>query len=324
MICSDFFQLLDNYETLDEAQLKSVEEHASQCEYCRKEFEFFKSVIATSASIPCPAPPETLIAEVNAKLDKAPSGYFERVKNNIRLNVRSYATVAACVAIGLAVGLNGDYFKSRLDDTSTDGVIREVVSHNTGEGESPVASPVVETEKPVKDLVKDEKPASSDIKTPSGEPVKETVPVEKTKPAVKAETVAEPQNAANNEPVVTDTKKDRYTIDKNGYYVPSDNPSATNTPTASPDVSEYSLANRDDTKVAYIVGDDDYIMIDGGDMAAVTKIMSELGVTGSDGVFTTSRANFYRFMDRLDSEGIIYSFEINNSSSDISFKLRYN
>ena len=70
MICSEFRELLDRYESIDELDRECMDAHCDFCDDCRSEMEFFKSITAISASIPCPTPPKTLIAEVNAKLDK--------------------------------------------------------------------------------------------------------------------------------------------------------------------------------------------------------------------------------------------------------------
>ena len=48
MVCKDFFDLLDNYESLNENQHNELELHAQSCENCRNELEFFKSIILTS------------------------------------------------------------------------------------------------------------------------------------------------------------------------------------------------------------------------------------------------------------------------------------
>ena len=109
MICSEFFELLDNYESLTDEQRTEMEKHTAECETCRKELEFFKSVIQVSASIPSPKAPATLIDKVNAKLDAE-----KTVVVGFRWNFRVLSTVAACLAIGLAVGINNGYIKETI------------------------------------------------------------------------------------------------------------------------------------------------------------------------------------------------------------------
>ena len=69
MICAEFLELLDSYESLTDEQRAEIEKHTAECETCRKEFEFFKSVISNLSTIPSPKAPASLIDNVNAKLD---------------------------------------------------------------------------------------------------------------------------------------------------------------------------------------------------------------------------------------------------------------
>ncbi|MEE0410962.1 MAG: hypothetical protein UD759_09285, partial [Clostridia bacterium] len=122
MICSEFFALLDNYESITDEQRAEMEKHTAECETCRKELEFFKSVMCNLASIPTPEAPKTLIDKVNAKLDAE-----KPVVVGFKWNFRVLSTVAACLAIGLAVGINNGYIKDAITGNGTDGIINETV-----------------------------------------------------------------------------------------------------------------------------------------------------------------------------------------------------
>ena len=108
MICSEFAELLDRYELLTDAERCELEKHASECEKCQSELEFFKSITSISTSIPLPKAPDTLIDEVNARLDAKPIIRF-------RPNVRILSTIAACLVLGISVGVNNGFIKKNID-----------------------------------------------------------------------------------------------------------------------------------------------------------------------------------------------------------------
>lgn len=354
MNCQEFLRLLDSYETLDADQLEKLNAHADECEKCREELTFFKSIIETSASVPYPAPPKSLIDDVNAALDELPSAPAVRggFIGGVRKNVKAYATLAACLVVGVAVGVNSGYIKDNLDRDNSDGVIEESVT--TAESDNDVESNGVTTgeysdgisdnnpenavsRKVEKDSSADEVPASStEMRETSQENSnidEVTTPRNNTAsvPAVTATPVSETKETGK-----TDTKKETYTIAQNGYQIPRTRavePIAE--PTAEPDVSSYSIADmsrsgnngyysvalNDDTKAVVT----DYIFVGGKDMGAVVSIMSEMGVTGSRGNYVTTRADFYRLIDRFNSEGIECAYELNyDSGEEVTFQLRYN
>ena len=51
MTCSEFMDMLDNYELLTDSQREELKIHTSECEACRKEFEFFQSIISITSQI---------------------------------------------------------------------------------------------------------------------------------------------------------------------------------------------------------------------------------------------------------------------------------
>lgn len=319
MICSEFRELLDRYESIDELDRECMDAHCEFCDECRKEMEFFKSITNISASIPCPAPPKTLIAEVNAKLDKmAVPPVGGKAKS---WNIKQYATLAACLAVGIAVGVNSGYIKDRLSDNTGDGVIQETVSsvNSVDETEKPetVAADVkVGDDKPadVPEKQENEKDSNDEVATPETsapaviqKPVETPAVADKDdEPAPTQTTVTEPEKVdtvAQAEPVPTPSVND-YAVVGEGRAV-----------------AYYSVGTRDGASKAGIA---DYILVSDVDMGAVFSIMSELGVSSSDGYYMTTRTNFYQMLDRFDAEGIEYDYQlIHNTGENIAFKLRY-
>ena len=270
MICSEFRELLDRYESIDELDRECMDAHCDFCDDCRNEMEFFKSITAISASIPCPAPPKTLIAEVNAKLDKmavAPVG--GRTKS---WSIKQYATLAACLAVGIAVGVNGGYIKDRLSDNSGDDVISEtVVVTGTDNNETEVAvenidieAAETETEKATKvsdDKVKDDIPASS---------------VENQKTKTDSNNKTENTPAATVKPVATPdaTPATPETPEKVEDVAVAPEPETT------PSVNDYAMVGEGKTVAYYTVGTHncvskgaivDYVLVSDDDMGAVAK-----------------------------------------------------
>lgn len=338
MICSDFNKLLDSYETLNENQLENLNSHAAECENCRNELNFFKSIIETSASIPNPVPPKSLIDEVNKRLDASSNiGTIREEKPRFWSNMQGFATIAACLAVGLTVGLNAGYIKNSLKDNSESGVIKEVVTDDNAGTDVPQksednatesktqheAQPKTQNTKTVdKGTKADEKPASKADAPAVAEDKKDTAAVV---------SVTEKPHKDNNVPIPAKDTENSY-ISQEANNKPE--APATAEPTGAPDVSGYSIdepatiafgyynAPRE-TKVKYITAD--YLLVNGEDMGAVVSIMSEMGVVCSQGFYMTPRANFYALLNRFDEEGIIYAYDLNyNSSDNIAFELRYN
>lgn len=315
MICSEFRELLDRYESIDELDRECMDAHCELCDECRKEMEFFKSITNISASIPCPAPPKTLIAEVNAKLDKmAVPPVGGKAKS---WSIKQYATLAACLAVGIAVGVNGGYIKDRLSDNTGDGVIKETVSavNSVDEAEKPetVAADVkVGDDKPADVPEKQETVKDSDDREATPQT---TAPVVTTETPV-VDKVEEPKTTP-----VTENKPSQ--VDTVAQAEPTTTPSVNDYAVVGEGraVAYYSVGTRDGASKAVIA---DYILVSDVDMGAVFSIMSELGVSSSDGYYMTTRTNFYQMLDRFDAEGIEYDYQlIHNTGENIAFKLRY-
>lgn len=307
MICSEFFELLDNYESLTDEQRIEMEKHTAECETCRKELEFFKSVIGNLASIPSPKAPESLIDKVNAKLDAE-----KTVVVGFRWNFRVLSTVAACLAIGLAVGINNGYIKETITNDGTDGVISETVVSTPQTVEAPAEEVAPEPEKPDSEPARAEKKVTQKV-------VSQTPEKKPSKPAV----------TATKAPVKTEAPK------AEAEKTPAHTVAPVPTPDNVHDVEDYQI-KEDGPQIAYghynvernrrtpsVISD--YLHVQSDDMGAVVSTMSEMGVKNSGGYYMTSRDNFYALIDKLNDKGVGYECDLQyNSGENISFRLTYN
>lgn len=329
MICSEFGELLDSYESLSDEQRSAMEKHTSECETCRSEYEFFKSIISISASIPSPKAPDTLIDKVNAKLDAEPAAPAK-----FRLNLRVLSSVAACLAIGVAVGVNNGYIKKNIGPVDTDGVISEnVVSTQQPKTDNEPTATETKTADVPKESVKSEPKTAAEnaVKTEKkADNAQKTA--ETPKPTVKAEKKTEKPNKSE-KPTSTPTSKPVKTEEKaepeKTVQTQAPEPEPTNT------VDSYAL-RYDGSQIAYGYYNtetkqrtpntiSDYLHVDSDDMGAVVSTMSEMGFKYGSGYYMTPRDNFYEFIDRLDSAGIVYEYDLKYNSGDgISFRLTYN
>lgn len=325
MTCSEFMDMLDNYELLTDSQRIELEKHMQQCEACRKEFEFFQSIISISSQIPVPKAPKSLIDDVNAELDQKRTPFIL-----LKSNLRVLSTVAACLAVGLAVGLNNGYIKKSIDNNENDGIISETTLTATEQPtDTPVDVPVAEIE---------------DI----GEKTELTVVTGTAKPhdAVKSTQIPTqtPVSSATEKPDKTQTlstpKPDKTQTPSTPKPTPEkaqtqDVPTQVPVVTAEPvpDVNAYEIADKPKEEYAYNRRNSlnktkstftDYLYVESEDMGAVVSTMSEMGFKVSGGYYMGSRADFYALMDRLSEQGIGYECSLKyNSGDDIAFSLQY-
>lgn len=307
MICSEFFELLDSYESITDEQKLEMEKHIAECETCRKEFEFFKSVISNLASIPSPEAPKTLIDKVNAKLDAE-----KTVVVGFRWNFRVLSTVAACLAIGLAVGINNGYIKDAITDNGTDGVISQTVVEDPDTVDAPLEASV-----------------ATEPEAVEAEPIPKTA---EAKPIIKkpAKATRKPAVSATDAPVKTHSPEPA-----EPETAPTQTVAPASTPGNTQNIENYQI-KTDESQIAYGYYNvennrripsaiSDYIHVQSDDMGAVVSIMSEMGFRYSSGYYMTSRQNFYNFINRLDDEAVGYDCDLRyNSSDNISFRLTYN
>ena len=330
MHCEEFIELLDRYESIDDLDRECMDAHCELCDECRKEMDFYKAINNISAFIPCPDPPKTLIAEVNAKLDAmevAPVPYRSK-----SWSIKRYATLAACLAVGVAVGINGGYIKDRLSNNNKDGVINEnVVVTEPDNGAQKKA-----TEETANVSVNDEKPASSEGEKTAAKTdnKKQNADTKKSddKPAQVPSVTQTPDKAEDVEKAPGKTEEATQAPVKTEAPERIDDVAKAE-PETTPSVNDYTVVGEGATVAYYNVGTRnsmskgvfaDYILVSDADMGAVFSIMSEMGVSSLDGFYMTTRTNFYQMLERFDIEGIKYDYElIYNTGDNIAFKLRY-
>lgn len=301
MHCSEFMELLDNYEMLSENQISELEKHCAECESCRNEYEFFKSIISVSSSIPVPKTPQTLIADVNSKLDSERTQIF-----SFKPNFRILSTVAACLAIGLAVGINNVYIKKNIEPSDGDGVISESV--------------VSATQTPVEDKT-------------DNEAVTAPVPTEKETAEIKAGVSTEkPVNkAVKSTPAVT-KKPESTSVSVINNEVETQAPQET--PENTPGVNDYTVQSSEaseehayrrrfsTSRTSHQFSD--YLYVKSEDMGAVVSTMSELGFVVADGYYMGSREDLHTLIDILNERGIAYECMLKyNTGENIAFNLQY-
>ena len=335
MICSEFAELLDRYELLTDAERCELEKHASECEKCQSELEFFKSITSISTSIPLPKAPDTLIDEVNARLD---------AQRNIRFrpNVRILSTIAACLVLGISVGVNNGFIKKSIDGDSSDGVITETTLAT--EAPTDEATAVVEqttetdltnkkaeaTQKAEKDDrdVSEKETAASDKKA---EPTSATMPDNTQKPTAKPRTASVSTQA--------ETKESDTPTNETEKPQATQKPAQTTAPIETADnthnVDEYAVSNKREATV-YGYYDtipskrstsvmSDYLYVESEDMGTVVSTMSEMGIKNAEGYYMSSREDFYTLIDTLNDKGVGFDCDLKyNSGDNVSFRLTYN
>lgn len=325
MTCSEFMDMLDNYELLTDSQRIELEKHMQQCEACRREFEFFQSIISISSQIPVPKAPKSLIDDVNAELDKKRTPFIL-----LKSNLRVLSTVAACLAVGLAVGLNNGYIKKSINNNENDGIISETTLTATEQPtDTPVDVPVAESEdigektdltvvtgtaKPHDAVKSTQIPTQTPVSSATEKPDKTQTP--STPKPDKTQTPSTPKPT----PVKTETQD-----------VPTQVPVVTAEST--PDVNAYEIADKPKEEYAYNRRNSlnktkstftDYLYVESDDMGAVVSTMSEMGFKVSGGYYMGSRTDFYALMDRLSEQGIGYECSLKyNSGDNIAFSLQY-
>lgn len=179
----EFMRMLDEYTVLSGEQIAELERHAAVCENCRAELEFFKAINETTASMPFPSPPPDLSDKINERIDREPPRHAA-VIDNIKRNMRHYATAAACIAVGLVVGVNGHMLTERL--TGGDGVISSV-TETTESGENSVSEGTENAAAPAPSALPGE-PEAAPENAADAAPVT-AAPVRTTRPSAAADTV---------------------------------------------------------------------------------------------------------------------------------------
>lgn len=147
MDCTEFQELLSDYENLNETKKKQLEEHSKECSSCAEELEQYLSMLQALKSLPKLTAPENFLAELNSRIDK------ENIKQQTRTNLLSgmkkysyrYGTIAACLALIAVIGVNNPELIDKMN-SKDDGVI-SVVTTTVAPSGKPVGTsvPVVQS-----------------------------------------------------------------------------------------------------------------------------------------------------------------------------------
>lgn len=137
MDCEKFAQMLDRYADLTDAEMCELEAHAEMCEGCADELAFMRSILSTVKSLPPIEPPSDFLESVNARLDKelAKETPVQRFARRSRPYVYRYGSMAACVALAVAVGVNADSLLSKMNG-DTSGVLIEEKTADSADSRS--------------------------------------------------------------------------------------------------------------------------------------------------------------------------------------------
>lgn len=110
-------------------ELDTLEAHALVCGECKRELEFMRSIINTVQSLPEIDPPADFLDKINERIDKEEK-LPVRICRKAVPYVRRYGALAACLAIGIAIGTNGKTLVSKMNNDS-DGIIESTQTQYT-------------------------------------------------------------------------------------------------------------------------------------------------------------------------------------------------
>ena len=131
MTCEKFAQMLDNYENLTDEEKSLMSEHAAQCETCRREFEFMRSIINAVKTLPEMNVPDDFLENLNKRIDAEVKPAKRRsVAGHVRYNWQKYSAVAACLVLVAVIGANYNTLIDSMNG-SDDGVISTVTTMST-------------------------------------------------------------------------------------------------------------------------------------------------------------------------------------------------
>jgi cytoskeletal protein RodZ len=261
MDCCEFGKMLDQYEELTDLQKQELEDHASECEKCKEELTFYKSLILTLNDLPKMEAPKSLLTDINAKIDEelAAKKRQRSFAHHMRKYAYRYSAVAACIVLVAVVGVNSRDMVERMlnhDDgvisETTNGAIPNIPTNPTA---APVPSadaqptpqptakasaepvPTASVSKPTvtqkPKAVKTDSPSERVINipvatlsptyAPVAKPVVTAAPVTTSAPVYTAE--PKPVETENVQDAPQNTEASTYTFDSRRYMLPDDEPS---------------------------------------------------------------------------------------------------
>jgi outer membrane biosynthesis protein TonB len=260
---------------------------------------------------------------------------------------KRYAAVAACIAIGLVVGLNKADIEDKLNGNDGSGIIKSAVTTA-----SPTTEPVSETQIPAEIVVNENIPQAtikptakpeptqkqSPKPTPKSTPKATAKPVTRSAPSVAPAVVSQAPQTVTEKPdtvdvvAATEAVEKDYKIEREGYYVP-ENENTTAAATNEPDVDSYSLATAQPSdKYSYkeqatpmtasSSAIADYLLVSAKDIDAVVSVLNDLGVARAKGLYMTQTNIFYELLIRLEDINVSYDYSLKYTTGDkISFKI---
>ncbi len=345
MDCGKFGQMLDNYENLSELEMSELTAHASQCEKCRSELEFYKSIIHLTATLPALDPPADLLECVNKRIDSMPKSkqMLDRFANNFRANTAWYATVAACAAVGVIVGLNGKMIVDRLADDDTDGIIRTTVTVSDETGKTTDEYDIVEsteaenvldnaaTQAPaeapeaLKRAVSKTEPKATAAPKATAKPSAVTAQVTPTQTAVK--TTVQAAEAATE---TATSAPARYTIARGDYHIPTETAAPTQAPEIDPlEITEekyqiamgvYEIPEEKKKELAKNI-----LVVNESDIRHVFDLILATGIKGTTTGYVGTESAVQELLAKLEAEGLYYNYlECSETNGEVAFKLYAN
>lgn len=142
MNCDKFNECLDSYENLNDKTKLEMDKHSQECEICKSELEFMRSIISTAKSLPDINIPVDFMEKLNVRIDeeeKKKARTARRVMSNIRSNWKQYTAAAACFAVVAVVTSNSNMFVEKMNGND-DGVIQEETFVTDSDGNVPVST----------------------------------------------------------------------------------------------------------------------------------------------------------------------------------------
>lgn len=143
MTCSEFRAMLENRADLSEKDIRMLEEHSAHCPECASELRFVRSVTDTLKNLPMLEVPEDFRSRLNEKIDEIDEENrrrrFAPVWRGAAVYAMRYGAMAACLAVGIAIGLNGNTLVSKMNNTD------DVISTQNGAAQERQKTPGDET-----------------------------------------------------------------------------------------------------------------------------------------------------------------------------------
>lgn len=190
MNCDKFNEYLDSYENLSDETKLEMDKHTQECENCKSELEFMRSIISTAKSLPDINVPVDFMEKLNVRIDeeeKKKARITRRVMRNVRRNWKQYTAAAACFALVAVVTSNSNMFVNKMNGND-DGVIQEETVVTDSDGNTSVSTSLPVT---AQDSTDESQP------TVFEETVENTIPENKTSKSTAPLATAKPKTSTS-------------------------------------------------------------------------------------------------------------------------------